>query len=213
MRRLRVVEVSLAKYPKNRRKFLVVKEGNMEKLAKVVAFLAAKADVPEVVKEELKDFYGELNEEELLEGLAEAGIEIKKAEGDEGMEKIEKEYKERIEKIEKEYKEKLMEMERQLLKKELEEIAGEDVAEEILPLVGKISKEEALAIARKFQGLKKMAEDLGKRAGSNDDKGDKATDSEVMERARKLAEERNIPLGDALIELAKEDPETIANWR
>lgn len=212
MRRLRVVEVSLAKYPKNRRKFLVVKEGDMEKLAKVVAFLAAKADVPEVVKEELKDFYGELNEEELLEGLAEAGIEIKKAE-DDGMEKIEKEYKERMEKIEKEYKEKLMEMEKQLLKKELEEIAGEDVAEEILPLVGKISKEEALAIARKFQGLKKMADDLGKRAGSNDDKGDNTTDSEVMEKAKKLAEERNIPLGDALVELAKEEPDTIANWR
>lgn len=210
--KLRVYEVSLAKAPKNRRKFLLIKEEGMERLSKLVAFLAQRADVPEVVKEELKDFAaGELKEEDILGALEEAGIEIERKE-DEEKEPLLKEMESLRKEVEELRKER-QEMERQVLRKEVEELVGEEVAKDLVEFYGKLEREEILSLARQFEGLRKAVDELGGRKGSNEDKPAGMSDEQVMEKVEALAKERGISKADALVELAKERPDLIKDWK
>jgi len=74
--KLRVHEVSLAANPKNRQRFILVKDkgGIMNKLANFLALIASKADVSEVIKEELKDTDTKLNKTDIIACLKDLGI-------------------------------------------------------------------------------------------------------------------------------------------
>ncbi len=73
IKRIRVQEVSLAANPKTGKKFVVIKDSLqggpiMDKILKLMAFLTTKSDdIPEVVKEELKDIQKDVSTADVLE--------------------------------------------------------------------------------------------------------------------------------------------------
>jgi hypothetical protein len=73
IKKLLVQEVSLAAFPKNGKRFTIIKDSkeggsNMDRVLKLMAFLSTKtAEVPEVVKEELKNIAKDVSTSDVLD--------------------------------------------------------------------------------------------------------------------------------------------------
>jgi len=196
-RKLRVWEVSFAKRPKNKEMF-ILKEDNMDKerLGRLVAQLAMQADVPEVVKEELKDLAGEpLQKDEVLDILG-----LKAESPYEGIpEELKKELEERDKRI--------FQLELETFRKELEPRVGEDAA--LLVELKKDGVEDGLLskLTERIEALRKAVDELG------GPKGDPRSDGpDVEKEIERVMKEKGLPRGDAIVELAKEKPELIEQW-
>ena len=70
IKKMRVDEVSLATMPKNKKKFILQKDKGgleMDKLLQLLAMLVKDSDIPEVIKEELKETEPKLDTKDVLE--------------------------------------------------------------------------------------------------------------------------------------------------
>jgi len=198
MRKMRVWEVSFAKRPKTGERFIITKEDVMEKekLARLVAQLAMQADVPEVVKEELKDLAGEpLQKEEVLELLG-----LKEEEKYEGIpEQLKKELEERDAKI--------LALQIDTLKKDLAPTLGDKV--DLGVRLWQQGDESLFKDVMDYiKTLKKTVDSLGSPKGE-----DEPPEGAVIEQELEKLMKEGLSRGDALVELAKRRPELIENWR
>ena len=200
-RKARVWEISLAKRPKTGEKFIMVKEDEMD-VRKVIAYLAMQADVPEVVKEELKDWAPkEMTKDEIMEALG-----LDKDDGYVGLpEELRKELEARDAAIRR--------LELESLKKELEPVFGDKVE-----LVEKLHKEGTPVEMIKEVGsyiktLKDTIAELGKPKGQDGGDDTKRNDGVVEKEVERIMKEKGVSRGRALVLLAKERPDLIEEWR
>ena len=115
----------------------------------------------------------------------------------------------------KEYENKIAALETANLVKQLEDRVGSGIASLLGRAHRDISNEVFDALVSKIEGLKKAVNDLGDSKGSGDvpDETVNNVDDVVNKKTAEIAEELKCSMADALIELAKRDPELIANWR
>jgi len=211
-----VFEVSLAAYPKNKENWILVKEDiEMDKFAVLMAKLAEHADVPAVVKEELKDFNGEISPDEVKSLLKDAGIEIPVEEKILKDEEAAKELKILKDKLSaEENKAKLLEkelrkIEKELFKKEIEsKISDKDTVQMLVDMVGKVKKEEIVKLADNIASYTQIAEKVHCDSSSNAD-SDNTSDIIEAELKKIMKEEGIESRADALVILAERKPELI----
>ena len=236
-KKLLIQEVALAGNPVNREKFLLVKDGgvSMNEKVKLASLILMKEDVPEVVKEELKDFVPKTGE--VVELTKDLNILVKddgdfeiqnklnekvnKLEKDlkDALEKVSdedkrdiltkdmpKEVKERFEKLEKdirEAKEAEKKAEMKVIKKDLTDKVGSDIAD---VLMKNYNPDITNELADKIAGLQKMVKDLSKTKGKTGDDIDK--EKKIKEGIERIKKEKGIESDtDAYVELIKEHPE------
>ena len=214
-----VEENSLAACPANGRKFLITKEkgdGIMD-LRSLMAFLSTRADVPEVVKEELAEFVPDnVDGEEVaaifkeLEIELPKEIEVKKEVVDtvkvgEGEMKV-ADLAESFESLQKE----VGTMQKALLQKELTDVIGEKQATKLIDkYYGKLDKEEMLELADEMKGLVKLAEDT---RGKPADTEENHAEAEINKEVERIQKEENCTRAEALIRLGEEKPELVGQW-
>ena len=209
----RVYEVSLAAFPKNRESWILIKEEEMDKLVTLIANLAQKADVPEVVKEELKEFCADISTDEMADILKEAGVKLPVEEKIIKDEEIQKEFDELKKKYEAEAsKAKLLQkefekLEKELFKKEIsEKVSDSETVDMLVSMVGKVEKDEILKLADKMSGISKLVKDIHGVTGQNDEDANQIIESEI----KKIMKEEGIESrADALVILAERKPELV----
>lgn len=234
IKKLLVQEVSLAAFPKNGKKFSIVKDSNqggitMDRVLKLMAFLSTKsAEIPEVVKDELKTIAKDISTADVLDVFKELftgyiveqkkdGIQLvdtKKfdvLEKDSWLKKPDKEpeipqvFKDRIEAQEKE----LSDLRMERFTKDITDKVGEKLVKDFLPLYGKLSKEETDKILDVFAFMKDIINELGKAQLVNGNRyAAKAADLEA--KIEKYAKEHGMPVVDAYAAYAKEHPDEMA---
>ena len=230
IKKLRVHEVSLAFNPANGTEFILKKDqggSEMDKLTQLVAWLATKADVPEVVKEELKDFVPKSAPKDIEKVLKEVGIEVKPEVVEKVVEKKAEKVKVdgkdvRVDKLLKDFetyrgqvevlKKELQKMEHEVLRKEVEMRVDKETADEILEkYYGKLDKDEIIELADKFSGLAKLAKDM--KGTSGEPPEDALISKQIEERVEKIMKDRGVSRSDAIVILADENPDMVPHWK
>jgi len=234
IKKLRVQEVSLAAFPKNGKKFIIVKDSNeggftMDRVLKLMAFLSTKsAEVPEVVKEELKDIAKDASTADVLEVFKELFvgylIEQKKdgvmvvdttkfdvLEKDSWIKKPEPEFKlpASVQKELDDSKATIAALKLKEFQKDVIARVGDKLYKEFEPMFGKLADDAIIKILDIVKFQQDIINELGK-AQLVKGNAYAVKSAEVEENVKKLANERKIPVMDAWAIYAKEHPEEIA---
>lgn len=233
--KLRVQEVSLAAFPKNGKKFIIIKDtikggSNMDRVLKIMAFLSTKtAEVPEVVKEELKDITKDVSTADVLEVFKELFggyiVEPKKdttqvvdttkfdvvTKGSWTLkpENKELELPEPIKKELEDNRKLIADLRLKEFKKDVADKVGDKLAKEFDPLFGKLADTDIA----KFLDLVRFQQDIINELGKAQlVKGNAyaVKSAEIEANVKKLAEERKISVYDAWPIYAKEHADEIA---
>jgi len=229
IKKMRIYETSLAKNPANGFGFIIKKEQggmNMDKFAQLMAVLAQKADVPEVVKEELKDFLPENMEEfNAEEILKEIGIEIepkviekevpvdrvKVGDSEVEVDKLIKDFETmhgKVKVLEKEVER----LEKENIKKELYGRVNKETADELFEkYYGKLSKDELFELADKFAGFEKLAKDVRGVSGEPNE-GIQITKM-IEDKISEIMKEQGVSRSEAIVILGESEPDLIKAWK
>lgn len=234
IKKLRVQEVSLAAFPKNGKKFIIVKDTikggySMNRALNLMAFLSTKAeDVPEVVKEELKNIAKDVSTADVLEVFKELlvdyiveqkkdGIQIVDTEKYDVLEKdtwIKKpapEFKlpESVQKELDEAKALASALKQKDFNRDVEAKVGKSLVKDFEPLYGKLADDEINKILDIVKFQQDIIDELGKaQLSSKRNAGTKVADLEA--KIAKFAESNRMTMVDAYAAYAKEHPDEIA---
>jgi ATP-dependent protease ClpP protease subunit len=95
----------------------------------------------------------------------------------------------------------------------LEARVGKDFAVMLGKISGKVETETFDALVKKIEDLQKLVDDAGERKSEKSDfDPETPTDEIIMKKAAEIEKELGVSSGDALVELAKREPELMANW-
>lgn len=230
--RLTIYEVALAGNPINKESFILMKDRRrtttMSDALKFATMLILKEDVPEVVKEELKDFAPK--EGETLK-VGNVSITIKKDGYDIVDEALKKELetlkkdskkdediykdlpdavKERLERLEKEaseMKQRAEAMRLEALKKDFATKVGDEMATTIMKAYDPEKEDAIKELVEKVAGLEKMIKDLTPSQGKSG--GNEDVEKMVKEGIEKLMKEKGLSLADATVQFYKENPDLV----
>ena len=234
IKKARVQEVSLAAFPKNGKRFCIVKDNNeggntMDPITRLMAFLAAKStNVSEVVKEEIKSVQKDISTADILEIFKDmfAGyiVELKK----DGVKVVDTTKMDVVEKdswipkpaaepaipeaIKKEmdgYKAKIAEIELREFTKDVESMVGKDLVGEFVALHGKLNKDEI----GKVLGIVKFQQDIINELGKSQmskDTNHRVNAAAIEKEVEALAKDQGISMIQAWEAYAKANPTKIA---
>lgn len=157
-RKLLIQEVALAGNPVNGEKFILIKDGglDMNDMIKLASLIVCKEDVPEVVKEEMKEFLPKEGETLTLGGKVK--VDVKK----------DLDYEVRVEGISKEDLEKLAKFDE--MKKELAELKKED-PETIMKDIPQAVRERLEKLEKDVEAYKEREKELKKESFLKDVEG------------------------------------------
>jgi hypothetical protein len=95
----------------------------------------------------------------------------------------------------------------------LESRVGKDFAVMLGKISGKVETETFDALVKKIEDLQKLIDDAGEQKSEKSDfDPETPTDEIIMKKAAEIEKELGVSSGDALVELAKREPELMANW-
>lgn len=233
IKKLLVQEVSLAAFPKNGKKFLIVKDSTegghcMDRVLKLMAFLSTKsAEIPEVVKEELKSIAKDVSTADVLDVFKDLltgyiveqkkdGIQLVDTKKFDVVEKDTWEKKaapafklpENIQKELDDAKALAAELKLKDFKKDVEAKVGEKLVKEFEPLYGKLADTEIAKILDIVKFQQDIITELGRaQLVKGNEYATKVADVEA--KVEKYAKDNKMSVVDAWAAYAKEHPEEI----